>query len=227
MTNTTCGFLGDIPLADPTYGPKLFDAAQIPALQGIVNAAGAKLSDAEKAYLASYYNAAIGVVSGLATQEGGFDYHGQSPTNIGSAAYRAARHVALWAAASDKAGVRSAFMMNSNGQAIAKGFTSATITGTGNSNVTANVQNADGDAGGNFSASTILCHAPAGSTPPVLKSTGGFDTTNGDVRGTVGSEIAMQGLYATALEWISGTLTNDQIVRLGLLGTNLNGIKLI
>lgn len=235
-TNTTCGFLGDIPLADPTYGSKLFDATQIPALAGLT----ARLSDAERAYLASYYNAAIGVVSGLATQEGGFDYHGQSPTNIGNAAYRVARHVALWAAASDKAGVKSAFMMNSNGQAIAKGFTSSPIAGSNNNvnngantpanasaNVTADVQNADGDAGGNFSASTILCHAPAGSTPPVLKSTGGFDTTNGDVRGSVGSELAMQGLYATAIEWISGTLTNDQITRLGLLGTNLNGIKLI
>jgi hypothetical protein len=226
-TNTTCGFLGDIPLADPSYGPRLFDAAQVPALQGLVSAAGGKLSNGERAYLASYYNAAIGVVSGLAVQENGFDYHGQSATNIGNAAYRAARHVALWAAASDKAGVKTSFVMNTNGQARAVGFTNASINGTGGSNVTANVQNADGDAGGNLSASTLLCHAPAGQTPPRLKNTGAFDTNNGDVRGSLGSELALQGIYASAIEWISGSLTNSQITRLGLMGVNLTPVKLI
>lgn len=219
-TNSTCGFLGDIPLADPNYGANLFDPTKIGALSGLV--AGGKLSQAEQAYLASYYNSAIGVVSGAAVQEGGYDYHGQSPQNIGAAAFRVARHIAVWAAASDKAGAKTAFIYNTNGQAIANGFTSATING-----VTGNVQNADGDAGGNMSNSVILCHAPAGMTPPKLKTTGAFDTTNGDVRGSVGSELAMQGLYATAIEWISGTLTNDQIVRLGLSGVNLAGVKLI
>ncbi len=218
-TNSTCGFLGDIPLTDPTYGAKLFDPTQIAALQPLT--AGGKLTVSEQAYLASYYNSAIGVVSGVGIEEGGFDYHGQTPQNIGSAAYRVARHVALWAAASDKAGAKSSFVLNTNGQAIASGFTSATING-----VTGNVQNAQGDAGGNFSASTILCHAPAGGTPPTLKITGAFDTTNGDVRGSLGSELAMQGIYASAIEWISGTLTQDQIVRLGLGGVALAGVKL-
>jgi hypothetical protein len=224
ITNTTCGFLGDIPLADPTYGSKLFDPNQIGALQPLLVGNGAinKLSGGEQAYLASYYNAAIGVLSGVGIEEGGFDYHGQSAANIGGQAYKVARHVAAWAAASDKAGTKTALVINTNGQAIAAGNTSTTING-----LTVNVQNADGDAGGNLSATTILCHAPAGQTPPVLKSTGAFDTTNGDVRGSVGSELAVQGVYATAIEWISGTLTNNQIVRLGLANTSLSGVKLI
>lgn len=219
-TNATCGFLGDIPLASPTYGTALFTPAQIPALAPLV--AGGLLSASEQAYLASYYNAAIGIVSGVAVEEGGFDYHGQSSADIGSAAFRVARHVALWAAASDKANAKSTFSLTTNGQAIAQGFTSATING-----ITANVQNADGDAGGNLSASTLLCHAPAGMTPPKLRITGGFDTDNGDVRGSLGSELALQGIYASAIQWISGTLTDAQKVRLGLGNVDLKTVSLI
>lgn len=219
-TNATCGFLGDIPLADPNYGAALFTPAQIPALAPLV--AGGRLSSSEQAYLSSYYNAAIGIVSGVGIQENGYDYHGQSPDNIGNAAFRIARHVALWAAASDKANAKSTFSISSNGQAIANGFTSATING-----ITANVQNAEGDAGGNLSATTLLCHAPAGMTPPRLRITGAFDTVNGDVRGSLGSELAIQGIYASAIQWVSGTLTDAQKVRLGLGETDLRSVTLI
>lgn len=218
--NTTCGFLGDVALADPNYGNTLFNPAQIAPLAPLL--ALGRVTNGEQAYLSSYYNAAIGVVSGVGIQENGFDYHGQTPANIGAAAVRVARHIAMWAAASDKAGAKTALNIVSNGQAIANGFTSATI-GT----VTGNVQNAIGDAGGNLSASTILCHAPAGQTPPTLKTTGAFDTVNGDVRGSIGSERAIQGLYATAIQWISGTLTNEQKIRLGLGQTDVKTVSLI
>jgi len=208
VANATCGFAGDSVLADPAYGSALFNPAAIPALSPLV--AGGKLTTGEQAYLAAFYNAAIGLTAGNGIQEGGFDYHGQTPQNIGAATYRVARIVGMWLAASDKAGANATLSIVSNGQAIAKGFTSAMING-----VTGNVQNADGDAGGNFNGAALLMFSPNGAAPG-LKNTGAFDTTNGDVRSTIGAELAIAGIYASAISFIKGSLSDSDRVRLGL-----------
>jgi hypothetical protein len=211
-TNTTCGFVGDATVADPTYGATLFDPTKIAALTPLT--ASGKISAGEQAYLAAFYNASIGITSGNGIQEGGFDYHGQDvTTNIGPACQRVARIVAMWVAASDKAGAVSTLSIVSNGQAIAKGFTNTTVNG-----INGNVQNASGDSGGNFNAATLLCYQPSGAI--ALKSVGAFDTSNGDVRSTLSSEVALAGIAATALAMISGGSVTDSVrARLGFSST--------
>jgi hypothetical protein len=214
IKNTTCGFLGDIALVDPNYGSSLFDPAKIAALQSTV--ASNLITQTEQAYLSAFYNAALGITSGNGIQEDGFDYHGASPDTIGEATARVARIVGMWVAGCDKANARGTLSIVSNGQAIANGFTAANIAVSGGSSrqVNGNVQNATGDAGGSFNACTLLAFNPAG-TPPSLKSVGAFDTVNGDVRGKFSSELALQGIYASALNFISGSISDAQRARLG------------
>jgi hypothetical protein len=218
LTNMTCGFLGNAPLADPAYGASLFNPAQIPALAPAI--ASGRITTGEQAYLAAFYNSAIGVTAGNGIEEGGFDYHGQTPANIGSAAARVARIVGMWVAGCDKANAKGTLSIVSNGQARATGFTAAAIAVSGGNSgqVTGNVQNAVGDAGGSFNACTLLAFDPAGA-PPALKTVGAFDTVNGDVRGKIGAELALQGVYASALQFVSGSVSNAQRIRLGFSNT--------
>lgn len=205
ITAASCGFLGNSALANPTYGASLFDPTQITAL----NALATNLTPVERALLSSYFQSASGMVGGVFTEYGGYDYHGQTPTQIGTAAIQLADAFTAWIAGCNAANANAAMIITSNGQAIANGFTNATVGGT-----TGNVQNAVGDAGGSFNNSMLIRFHATGS-PAAGKNIGALNTTNGDAKPAMGSILAMQGLYASALIHVTGGLSNAQFIRLG------------
>lgn len=206
ITAASCGFFGNSALADPNYGASLFDPTRVTELAAI----STNLSATERALLSSYFQSASGIVGGVFTEYGGYDYHGQSAANIGTQVNQLADAVSAWIAGCNAANANGALIITSNGQAIAKGFTAnATVGGT-----TGNVQLADGDAGGAFNNS-MLIRFHANGAPTAGKTIGALDTTNGDARPAMGSALAMKGLYASALIHITGSLTNAQSTRLG------------
>lgn len=206
ITAASCGFLGNSALASPTYGSSLFDPTQIPVLNTLVT----NLTPQERAALSAYYQSASGMIGGVFSEFGGYDYHGQTPAQIGAAANQLADVFSVWLAGCNAAGgANSAMIITSNGQAIANGFTNATV---GNTN--GDVQNAVGDAGGAFNAA-VLIRFHANGAPSAGKTIGALDTTNGDARPAMGSALAMKGLYASALIHVTGGLSAAQATRLG------------
>ena len=195
VSKATCGFYGDSVLADPTYGNGLFNPTAIGALSSAITLAN--LSQEEQSLLAAYYQSAVGSLGGVFVQQNGCDYHGQSVQNtIAPSDYEAGRMVGMFLAACSIAGSKGAMIMLHNGQAIASGVVAATV---GPNNVNTNGPSAQGDAGGAYNAGFILAFDP--SSPPVLSSTGTFNTTSGNVTAAsaVGASTdAVSGLYLTA-----------------------------
>ncbi len=206
ITAASCGFLGNSVMADPNYGASLFDPVRVPELAGLAT----NLTPTERALLSAYFQSASGVIGGVFTQYGGYDYHGQSAQNIGTASIAAADAITAWIAAANAANANAAMIVTSNGQAIASGFTAnQTVLGT-----TGNVQAAEGDAGGSFN-NAMLIRFHATGAPTAGKNIGALDTVNGNARPAMGHVLAMQGLYASALIHVTGGLTNAQNIRLG------------
>ena len=160
------------------------------------------------AQLSAFARAADGTVSGVVIENGGRDYHGQTPTVIGTADNEDANVFRAWLAAmiTSSGKVGGAFIMTSNGQAIANGSNSITING-----LTANAPAAQGDAGGNLNAGIIVLYAPMGTTPPAVTSTGTFNSMTGDVAvsSVIGNSVnSMASLYLTALSYVNGGSAN-------------------
>jgi hypothetical protein len=195
VSKATCGFYGDSVLADPTYGNSLFNPSAIAALNAGITVGS--LTQEEQSLLAAYYQSASGSLGGVFVQQNGCDYHGQSvQNNIAPSDYEAGRMVAMFVAACQIAGSKGAMIMLHNGQAIASGVVQATV---GPNGVTTQGPSAQGDAGGAYNAGIILAYDP--SSPPVLSSTGTFNSTSGDVTAApaVGAaNDAVAGLYLTA-----------------------------
>jgi hypothetical protein len=193
VNKAVCGFFGDSAMADPAFGDSLFNPSKISAISSSIQLGN--LTAEEQALLASYYQSAMGAIGGVFIQQNGCDYHGQSvQNNIAPSDFEAGRMVAMFLAACSIAKVKGSIILLSNGQAIANGTQAATVSGQ-------NVKgpSAQGDAGGSYNAGLILCYDP--STPPLLRTTGNFDTSNGNVRAASGLQSntdAVAGLYMTA-----------------------------
>ncbi len=206
FTAASCGFFGNATLADPTYAPALFNPANVNELRAM--AAG--VTDIERALMASYFQSAKGTIGGVFSEFGGFDYHGKTPAEIGVQVLQFADAFTAWVAACNASATNGALIVTSNGQAVSKGFTANVAVG----GTTGNVHNANNDAGGAFNNSMLFMFngvnaAVAG------KTLGALNSTTGDAKPAMGSQLAMQGLYASALIHVTGTLTNAANIRLG------------
>lgn len=209
VANAQTAMSNNAPMADPTYGAKLFTPADITGLTASGNkltAAGiATLTPQEQALLASYYQSASGLVGGVMTGFNGRDYHGQSVANvIAPADIEEARALVMFLAACDAAQTPGAFIHFSNGQAIASGTQSVTAVIGGN-NVTVNGPVAQGDAGGSYNACTIVFYTPTAAAAGTTF-TGTLNTTSGNVKAATGmtSQLAVAGAYLSALAHING-----------------------
>jgi hypothetical protein len=214
-TNATCGFMGDAPLTDPNYGINLFTPANIPALASKT----AGLTATELAMLAAYFRSADGSTGGVVIRKGGFDYHGQTATTIGNQDILAARALVMFLAACDSAGQKGAFIMNSNGSAIAAGSTPGTTLtvngtaangGTTGGTITSTVQAAAGDAGGYNNKGVVILYSPAG-TPPVTKEIGTINPSTGSATAASAASTVLDGLsglYLTAALWLGNSAVN-------------------
>jgi hypothetical protein len=195
LSKATCGFYGDSALANPAYGNSLFNPTAVGALSSAITLAN--LTQEEQSLLAAYYQSATGTLGGVFVQQNGCDYHGQSVQNtIAPSDYEAGRMVAMFIAACSVANTKGAMIMLHNGQAIANGTVAATV---GPNGVATMGPSAQGDAGGAYNAGIILAFDP--SSPPVLSSTGTFNTSSGNVTAAsaVGASTdAVCGLYLTA-----------------------------
>lgn len=202
LASASCAFYGNASLADPNYGKTLFDPSGISSLTSKVAVSG--LSAQEQAQLSAYYQSAMGMVGGVVTQFNGRDYHGQSAANIAAADIEEARAIVMFLAACEAAGAPGAMIYASNGQAIANGIASTSVTIDGVTS-TVNAPVAVGDAGGAYNAGLILFYDPKGS-PPSSRYTGTIDGSgNAAIDSNVGSSReAFAGLYLSALKWING-----------------------
>ena len=228
MASAGCAFYGNSALADPNYGASLFDPAQLPALASTMTVAN--LTDQEKAQAAAFFQSAQGVAGSVTMQFGGRDYHGADPGNrIAPADIEEARAIVMFLAACDAAKAPGAMIYLSNGQAIADGTASVQATINGQA-ATIDAPRAQGDAGGAYNAGLILFYDPKGS-PPQAKMTGTINE-NGNARidSAVGSsQLAVAGLYLSALKWISGgTVSNAAVAAMQSAGvTNPTGAIVI
>ncbi len=219
LTSAGCGFTNNVPLANPTYGSTLFTPTNIAALTSKMTVAN--LTTAEQAYLAAFYQSAMGVAGGVIIQNNGMDYHGTSPANtIAPADIAEARQVVMFLAACDAAQARGAFIYTTNGQAISSGVQSVATTINGAA-VNVNAPVAQDDAGGAYNGGLIIFYDPKGA-PPVAQFTGTVNATDGSVKvdPTVGSsQEAMAGLYLSALKWINnGTLPQSALTAMNAAG---------
>jgi hypothetical protein len=200
----SCNFPANADLADPAFGTNLFTASGISALTAKM--AVANLSTVEQAQLAAFYQSALGTVGGVMLEYDGRDYHGGNPaTAIAPKDIEEARAIVMFLAACEAANAPGALIYVSNGQAIANGVQSVSVT-IGGTAVTLNAPVAAGDAGGAYNAGLILFYDPKGS-PPQSKFTGTVNSTTGNATSSpaVGSvPEAVAGLYLSALEWVMG-----------------------
>jgi hypothetical protein len=213
MVDAGCAFYGNIALADPNYGTKLFTPAQIPSLAGLtIN------SPQEQAQLAAFYRAATGEAGGVVIQYDGRDYHpGATIDDVANADVEDARSFVMFLAACAAApngtgfGQPGALMYMSNGNANANGQTSRSVMVDGVAQ-TLNVPTAVGDSGGTYNAGLIMFYSPLGA-PPAGRFTGTLRADNGNVTAdtNVSSvDNAVAGLYLSAFKFASSDHTIPQ-----------------
>ena len=192
------------PMANANYGNQLFTATGIADLNNVISNVAA-LPVAEQAYLAAYYQSAMGVAGGVFTEFPDRDYHDTDPlTNVAVKDVEEARNIVMFLAACAAAGARGAMIYTSNGQAIAGGVRNGPVSIEGVvENINAPVATAD--AGGTYNAGLMILYSPTGSLPETIMS-GSLDI-NGAIAAVdpnAGSiNDAMIGLYASAVAFIN------------------------
>lgn len=212
QSGASCGFFSDVNLTSPTYGATLFDVTQMSAYTN--NLTG--LSTTNLGMLAAYNASAAGNAGAVVIKGGGYDYHGQSATTIGGQDVEAAEALVMFLLACKTNNSKGAFIFSSNGSAQAgqgsTAGTTLTVNGnaTGATTITATVQNAAGDAGGQYSAChLILCDYTGAALPPggVM---GTFNIKDGTVSaGALTTPIdALSQLYLTAAKFLGQQTVN-------------------
>lgn len=223
LTAASCGFSGDAGMASSTFGINLFTPANIagnPFATGNatglnLNANNGGLTLQEQAFLAAYYQSAIGQLGAITSDDPGADYHNQNvQTTISPYDQGIALKLRMWLLASFIANQPSAFILSTNGTPGPTGTQNVAITGvtgsgtggSGTATVNVNGNDAQGDNGGTSSAEAIFLFTPVGKTPPMLYSTGTLNTDGSTPKASPSIPsvpAAIGSLYFTALNHIA------------------------